>query len=117
MSEAQVKTLGERKAFPPLLSVDGVKVHYGAINALKGVSLTIGKGELVALIGANGAGKTSTLRAVSGMLKPSAGRITFNGEDITGMKAHLLVPTELIVRSSTGPARTAPVAGQGPHHD
>ncbi len=93
MSEAQqVKTLGERKAFPPLLSVDGVKVHYGAITALKGVSLTIGKGEMVALIGANGAGKTSTLRAVSGMLKPSAGRISFNGSDTTGMKAHLLVP-------------------------
>ncbi|MFP2962538.1 ABC transporter ATP-binding protein [Myxococcus sp. 1LA] len=92
MSEAQVKTLGERQAFPPLLSVDGIKVHYGAIQALKGVSLTVGKGEVVALIGANGAGKTSTLRAVSGMLKPSAGRIQFNGHDTTSMKAHQLVP-------------------------
>ncbi|NOK01843.1 MULTISPECIES: ABC transporter ATP-binding protein [unclassified Myxococcus] len=92
MSDAQVKTLGERQAFPPLLSVDGIKVHYGAIQALKGVSLTVGKGEVVALIGANGAGKTSTLRAVSGMLKPSAGRIQFNGHDTTNMKAHQLVP-------------------------
>ncbi|WP_426755254.1 ABC transporter ATP-binding protein [Myxococcus sp. Y35] len=92
MSEAQVKTLGERQAFAPLLSVDGIKVHYGAIQALKGVSLTVGKGEVVALIGANGAGKTSTLRAVSGMLKPSAGRIQFNGHDTTAMKAHQLVP-------------------------
>ncbi|XXF77368.1 ABC transporter ATP-binding protein [Myxococcaceae bacterium GXIMD 01537] len=92
MSEAQVKTLGERRAFPPMLSVEGLKVQYGAITALRGVSLTLGKGEMVALIGANGAGKTSTLRAVSGMLKPTAGRIVFNGEDITGMKAHVLVP-------------------------
>ncbi|AKQ63314.1 Branched-chain amino acid transport ATP-binding protein LivF [Myxococcus hansupus] len=92
MSDAHVKTLGERQAFPPLLSVDGIKVHYGAIQALKGVSLTVGKGEVVALIGANGAGKTSTLRAVSGMLKPSAGRIQFNGHETTSMKAHQLVP-------------------------
>jgi branched-chain amino acid transport system ATP-binding protein len=91
VSEA-VKTLGDRDPRPPLLTVDGVKVHYGAIQALKGVSLSVGQGEVVALIGANGAGKTSTLRAVSGMLKPSAGRITLGGQDITGMKAHQLVP-------------------------
>ncbi len=92
MSEAQVKKLGERQAFPPLLAVDGIKVHYGAIQALRGVSLTVGKGEVVALIGANGAGKTSTLRAVSGMLKPSAGKITLEGKDTTSLKAHQLVP-------------------------
>ncbi|WP_164017414.1 ABC transporter ATP-binding protein [Pyxidicoccus trucidator] len=92
MSEAQVKKLGERQSFPPLLTVDGIKVHYGAIQALRGVSLTVGKGEVVALIGANGAGKTSTLRAVSGMLKPSAGRITLEGKDTTSLKAHQLVP-------------------------
>ena len=92
MSEAQVQTLGERQEFPPLLVVNEVKVAYGAIQALKGVSLTVGKGEVVALIGANGAGKTSTLRAVSGMLRPMGGRIAFGGEDITGAKAHNLVP-------------------------
>ncbi|MGZ3461548.1 MAG: ATP-binding cassette domain-containing protein, partial [Archangium sp.] len=92
MSEAQVKLLGERQAFPPLLEVDGVKVAYGAIQALKGVTLKVGKGEVVALIGANGAGKTSTLRAVSGMLKPVGGHIRFAGEDTTGAKAHTLVP-------------------------
>ncbi|MCY1082198.1 ABC transporter ATP-binding protein [Archangium lansingense] len=92
MSEAQVKVLGERQEFSPLLSVDGVKVSYGAIQALKGVTLKVGKGEVVALIGANGAGKTSTLRAVSGMLKPVGGRISFSGEDTTGAKAHTLVP-------------------------
>jgi branched-chain amino acid transport system ATP-binding protein len=72
-----------------------VKVHYGAIQALRGVSLSVGKGEVVALIGANGAGKTSTLRAVSGMLKPSGGRITLDGKNITGMKAHQLVPLRM----------------------
>jgi branched-chain amino acid transport system ATP-binding protein len=92
VSEAQVKWLGERREFPPLLTVDGVKVSYGAIQALKGVTLKVGKGEVVALIGANGAGKTSTLRAVSGMLKPVGGRITFGGVDTTGAKAHTLVP-------------------------
>jgi branched-chain amino acid transport system ATP-binding protein len=90
VSEA-VKTLGEREPRPPLLTVEGLKVHYGAIQALRGVALSVGKGEVVALIGANGAGKTSTLRAISGMLKPSAGRVTFAGQDITGVKAHLLV--------------------------
>ncbi|AKJ07758.1 amino acid/amide ABC transporter ATP-binding protein 2 (HAAT family) [Archangium gephyra] len=92
MSEAQVKVLGARQEFAPLLTVDGVKVSYGAIQALKGVTLKVGKGEVVALIGANGAGKTSTLRAVSGMLKPVGGRISFAGEDTTGAKAHTLVP-------------------------
>jgi branched-chain amino acid transport system ATP-binding protein len=90
VSEA-VKTLGDRDPRPPLLTVEGLKVHYGAIQALRGVGLTVGQGEVVALIGANGAGKTSTLRAVSGMLKPSGGRVTFAGQDITGVKAHLLV--------------------------
>nr|WP_324291345.1 ABC transporter ATP-binding protein [Corallococcus sp. bb12-1] len=75
-----------------MLTVEGLQVRYGAIQALRGVSLQVGKGEMVALIGANGAGKTSTLRAVSGMLKPSAGRITLEGQDITGLKAHQLVP-------------------------
>jgi branched-chain amino acid transport system ATP-binding protein len=89
---AAVKTLGDREPRPPMLTVEDVKVHYGAIQALRGVSLEVGKGEVVALIGANGAGKTSTLRAVSGMLKPSGGKITLAGQNITGMKAHQLVP-------------------------
>jgi branched-chain amino acid transport system ATP-binding protein len=92
VSSEGTKTLGERKSFPDLLTVEDLKVSYGAITALRGVSLKLGKGEVVALIGANGAGKTSTLRAVSGMLKPVGGRIRFAGEDTTGMKAHQLVP-------------------------
>ncbi|WP_224361603.1 ABC transporter ATP-binding protein [Hyalangium versicolor] len=90
MSEP-VKMLGTRQPREPLLSVEGLKVHYGAIQALKGVGLSVGAGEVVALIGANGAGKTSTLRAVSGMLRPSGGSVTFVGKNITGVKAHLLV--------------------------
>ncbi len=75
-----------------VLEVAGLKVSYGAITALKGIELSVGKGEIVALIGANGAGKTSTLRAVSGMLKPAGGKILLRGVDITGHKAHTLVP-------------------------
>ena len=81
-----------RPAREPLLEVAGLKVTYGAITALKGIELKVGKGEVVALIGANGAGKTSTLRAVSGMLKPAAGKIQLGGVDVTGHRAHTLVP-------------------------
>ena len=87
-----VQVLGQREPRPELLAVEDLTVHYGAIQALRGVSLTIGRGEVVALIGANGAGKTSTLRAVSGMLKPSGGRVRFDGHDTTGARAHTLVP-------------------------
>ena len=86
------KTLGKREAREKLLEVEGLHVAYGAILALRGVTLSVGKGEVVALIGANGAGKSSTLRAVSGMLRPTAGKIRLDAEDITGVKAHLLVP-------------------------
>jgi branched-chain amino acid transport system ATP-binding protein len=87
-----LKVLGSRAAREHLLEVEGLHVAYGAIQALRGVTLTVGKGEVVALIGANGAGKTSALRAISGMLKPSAGRIQLQSEDVTGTKANELVP-------------------------
>ncbi len=83
--------LGERAPRETLLDVRDLHVSYGAIVALRGISLSVGKGEVVALIGANGAGKTSTLRAVSGMLKPAGGKVAFGAEDITGAKAHALV--------------------------
>ncbi len=89
---APVTVLGARAPRPPLLEVKGLKVGYGAIEALHGIDLTVGQGEVVALIGANGAGKTSTLRAVSGMVKPTAGAIHFRGEPIAGKKANELVP-------------------------
>lgn len=67
----------------PLLSVDGLRCHYGSIRALDGVSLHIGQGELVALVGANGAGKTTLLRAISGVHPVSAGTIRLKGREIT----------------------------------
>jgi branched-chain amino acid transport system ATP-binding protein len=88
----ELKTLGTRSPREALLQVDGLVVNYGAITALKGISLSVGQGEVVALIGANGAGKTSTLRAISGMLRPKSGRIALGAEDITGKKANTLVP-------------------------
>ena len=74
-----------------LLELTNVDVHYGAIHALRGVSVRVGAGEIVTLIGANGAGKTTTLRAVSGMIKPSAGQIRYGGQEIGGLKPHKLV--------------------------
>lgn len=95
MTETELKAptvLGARVVRTALLKVEGLHVSYGAIQALRGVSLSVGQGEVVALIGANGAGKTSTLRAASGMLRPTRGQVTLNGADITGKKAHTLVP-------------------------
>jgi branched-chain amino acid transport system ATP-binding protein len=74
-----------------LLELANVDVHYGAIHALRGVSFRVEEGTIVTLIGANGAGKSSTLRAVSGMLKPTAGSIRYSGGDIAGQKPHKLV--------------------------
>jgi branched-chain amino acid transport system ATP-binding protein len=74
-----------------LLELTNVDVHYGAIHALRGVSFRVEEGTIVTLIGANGAGKSSTLRAVSGMLKPTAGSISYSGADIAGLKPHKLV--------------------------
>ncbi len=74
-----------------MLELDNVHVRYGNIRALQGVSLKVDQGELVALIGSNGAGKTTTLRTISGLLRPSAGTIAFEGSDIT------TAPTDRIV--------------------
>jgi branched-chain amino acid transport system ATP-binding protein len=85
----------QRQPREPLLAVTDLHVAYGVITALTGVSLTVGKGEIVALIGANGAGKTSTLRAVSGMLKPRQGSISLGGVVTTGKPSNELVPLGL----------------------
>ena len=74
-----------------MLEVRGLKVSYGGINAVKGVDLDVAEGELVTLIGANGAGKTTTLKALAGLLRPAAGRIHYNGIDITARPAFELV--------------------------
>jgi len=75
----------------PMLEVDDIEVRYGAIKALKGVSFTVGEGEVVALLGANGAGKTTTQKTVSGMLRPSLGQIRYQGRRIDGIPAHELI--------------------------
>jgi branched-chain amino acid transport system ATP-binding protein len=74
-----------------LLEVTDMHTHYGAIEALKGVSLTVDEGEVVTLIGTNGAGKSTTLRSISGLTPSSSGRITFAGEEITRVAAHEIV--------------------------
>jgi branched-chain amino acid transport system ATP-binding protein len=74
-----------------LLEVDDIHAHYGAIEALKGISLTVEEGEVVTLIGSNGAGKSTTLRAISGLTPASSGRITIGGTDITRVPAHEIV--------------------------
>lgn len=71
-----------------LLEVSDIHTHYGAIEALKGISLTVDAGEVVTLIGSNGAGKSTTLRSISGLTPASSGKITFAGEDITRVPAH-----------------------------
>jgi branched-chain amino acid transport system ATP-binding protein len=71
-----------------VLNVDNLKVNYGAIAAIKGISFNVPAKSIVTLIGANGAGKTTTLRTISGLLKSSGGTITFNGKDITHQPAH-----------------------------
>lgn len=75
----------------PMLKIDDINVYYGAIHALKGISLEVDEGEIVTLIGANGAGKSTTLRTISGLLKPKTGGIVFQGEDIAGVPAHEIV--------------------------
>lgn len=75
----------------PILEVRNLSVSYGAISALHGVSLHINEGRIVTLVGANGAGKTTVLRAISGVLKPSSGEILFRGRQIGGLPAHRIV--------------------------
>jgi branched-chain amino acid transport system ATP-binding protein len=74
-----------------LLELEDVHVHYGKVEALKGISFTVDEGEIVTLIGANGAGKTTTLKTVSGVRTVTSGRIRFQGEDIVGVAPHRLV--------------------------
>jgi branched-chain amino acid transport system ATP-binding protein len=74
-----------------LLEVEELDCHYGAIQALSGVSLAVEKGQIVTLVGSNGAGKTTTLRALSGLIAPTRGRIRFDGRALEGLKPHEIV--------------------------
>jgi len=76
----------------PLLRVEALELHYGAVQALKGVSLQVHAGEVVTIIGGNGAGKSTLMKAISGLEPTAAGRIEFLGLDITRMPGHLRVP-------------------------
>ena len=80
----------------PLLELKDVRVHYGVIEAVKGINLTVNEGEIVTLVGGNGAGKTTTLRAISMVHAPSSGQILFKGEDITTLPSHDVVSRGLI---------------------
>ncbi len=74
-----------------LLSIKDLQVHYGGIEAVKGISFDVSEGEIVTLIGANGAGKSSVLRSIAGLVKPSGGSITFCGDNITGRDSTVIV--------------------------
>lgn len=71
-----------------LLKITDLKLNYGMISAIKGINLSVGEGQIVAILGANGAGKTSTLKVISGLLKPASGEIVFDGVNIAGKPAH-----------------------------
>jgi branched-chain amino acid transport system ATP-binding protein len=79
-----------------LLAVQGLELAYGKIAAVKGIDLAVGEGQVVCLIGANGSGKTTTLRGLSGLLKPKGGRIVFAGTDITGLAPHRIARLGLV---------------------
>ena len=74
-----------------ILSIRDLKVHYGGIEAVKGISFDVEEGSIVTLIGANGAGKSSTLRSIIGLVKPAGGQILFRGDDITNMDTNMIV--------------------------
>ena len=87
---------GWQKMSEALLSIRDLKVNYGGIEAVKGISFDVPEGQIVTLIGANGAGKSSTLRTIAGLVKPKSGTITYAGEDITGKD-----PTSIVTRGIT----------------
>lgn len=80
----------------PILTVEDLDVRYGRVEAVRGVSFEVAAGELITLVGANGAGKSSIINAVSGVLRPSGGKVTFEGKDITRVPAHKLVALGLV---------------------
>ena len=90
MSETTTRVQGRHDS-EVVLKIDDINVAYGAIAAVKGLTMEVRKGEIVTLIGSNGAGKSTTLRTVSGLLKPRSGSITFNGEVISGLEGHEIV--------------------------
>jgi branched-chain amino acid transport system ATP-binding protein len=80
----------------PLLDVAGLAVHYGHIEAVKGIALQLQAGQITALVGANGAGKSTTLLALSGLVRKAAGRVQFDGHDITALSPHRIVSSGIV---------------------
>lgn len=80
-----------------LLKVNGLKINYGGIHAVRGISFEVPDGKVISLIGANGAGKSSTLKAISGLIHPNAGEIIFNGEDISKLESNKIVECGIIM--------------------
>ncbi len=80
-----------------MLNVENIHVHYGGIHALKGISLSIPAGKIITLIGANGAGKSSLLRSISGLVKISEGRVTYKGENLTGKTPEEVVAHKIVM--------------------
>ncbi|MBR6719320.1 MAG: ABC transporter ATP-binding protein [Clostridia bacterium] len=78
------------------LKIEGLKVNYGGIEAVKGIDIDVPEGKIITLIGANGAGKSTTLKSIAGLVKPKEGKITFMGEDITGKN-----PTDIVAKHIT----------------
>ena len=78
------------------LKIEGLKVNYGGIEAVKGIDMVVPEGKIITLIGANGAGKSTTLKSIAGLVKPKEGKITFMGEDITGKN-----PTDIVAKHIT----------------
>ena len=109
----------------PMLQVEGIDAFYGLAHILRGLSLDVGSGEVVALLGRNGAGKSTTIKTIMGLIRPSGGRIIFDGRDIHGKEAHVIarlglgyVPeerrifTDLTVRENLEVGRKADAEGQ-----
>ncbi|HET9657357.1 MAG TPA: ABC transporter ATP-binding protein [Kineosporiaceae bacterium] len=82
---------GGRSAADSLLAIENLSVYYGNIAAVKGISLSVRKGEIVTLIGSNGAGKSTTLRTISGLIRPRQGSLTYQGKPLTSMSGHQIV--------------------------
>jgi branched-chain amino acid transport system ATP-binding protein len=80
----------------PMLDVHNVHSYYGNIHALKGISITVEEGEIVTLIGGNGAGKSTTLKTISGLMRPRVGYVSLNGEDLSAYKAHEIVSKGIV---------------------
>lgn len=90
----QREAMAQTKAY---LTVEGLSVAYGGIQAVKGIDLAVQQGQTVALIGANGAGKSSTLRAITGLVPKADGRVLFDGDDITALAGHALPAAGLVM--------------------